>query len=297
MRISHLRDFIILAKHNNFLEAADELYISQSTLSKHIQTLEKELDVQLFTRSTRTVQLSPFGKVYLPHAQRLVDDYDKSLAELNQFKDELQQTIIIGTIPIMASYGITQAIMAFSKYFPKAKVRVIEADSHRLMTILDNGECDIAFIREDHKINDVLTGINFSSDRLVAVLPKTHKLAKNRNLSLQELSNETFLFLQPGTTMYDLSVNSCRSAGFEPVIAYTGNRAENILDLVKEGMGISLLMEKPISFLNPKGVSLIPIIPEIQTDIKLLHSKNRKPTSITKAFLDFISETTLSVSI
>lgn len=297
MRISHLRDFIILAKHNNFLEAADELYISQSTLSKHIQTLEKELDVQLFTRSTRTVQLSPFGKVYLPHAQRLVDDYDKSLAELNQFKDELQQTIIIGTIPIMASYGITQAIMAFSKYFPKAKVRVIEADSHRLMTILDNGECDIAFIREDHKINDVLTGINFSSDRLVAVLPKTHKLAKNRNLSLQELSNETFLFLQPGTTMYDLSVNSCRSAGFEPVIAYTGNRAENILDLVKEGMGISLLMEKPISFLNPKGVSLIPIIPEIQTDIKLLHSKNRKPASITKAFLDFISETTLSVSI
>lgn len=291
MHINYLKDFIILAKHTNFLGAADELYISQSTLSKHIQALEKELDVQLFNRSTRNVQLSSYGKMYLSHAQRIVDNYEKSLAELNQFKDELQQTITIGTIPIMASYGITQAIMAFRRRFPQSKVHVIEADSQRLMTILDNGECDIAFIREDHQMNDNLTGINFATDRLVAVLAKNHRLAKNTSLSLTELAQEIFLFLQSGTVMYDLSVNACRAAGFEPIIAYTGKRAENILDLVKEGMGISLLMEKPISFLNHKGVSLIPITPAIQSDIKLVHPSSRKPSYLTKAFLDFIIET------
>lgn len=292
MNLQYLKEFIRLAKHNNFLEAAEELYISQSTLSKHIQSLEKELDVQLFTRSTRNVQLSPYGKIYLPYAQQLVTDYEKSLTVLNQFKDELQQTIVIGTIPIMASYGITQTIMTFKNRFPQTKVHVIEADTQQLMTLLDNGECDIAFIREDPQLKVDLTGINYATDRLVAVLPKTHPFVKRENIHLSELAQEAFLFLQPGTIMYELSINTCRSAGFEPTIAYTGNRAENIIELVKEGMGIALLMEKPITFLNPKGVTLVPITPEVHTDIKLFQSNKKKTTSITQYFLDFIKEKT-----
>lgn len=87
----------------------------------------------------------------------------------------------------------------------------------------------------------------------MAVLPQAHRLAKSERITLSELADESFLFLNQGTVMYDLSVNACRNAGFEPSIAYTGKRAENILDLVKEGMGISLLMEKPITYLNSKG--------------------------------------------
>lgn len=291
MDIAHLKDFIILAAHNNFLEASEELYISQSTLSKHIQLLEKELDVKLFIRSTRTVQLSPYGKAYLPYAKQIVEDYEQSLIELNQFKDKLLQTITIGTIPIMAPYGITHAIMDFRTIYPHTNVHVIEADSQRLMDILESGECDIAFIREERSKKDDPTSIQFSTDHLVAVLPQKHEFAKKKCLRLDELSQEPFLFLNKGTVMYDLSVRSCRSAGFEPTVSYTGKRAENILDLVKEGMGISLLMEKPIAYLNSKGVVIVPITPEIRTDIKVYPSKNKELTTITKAFLEFINET------
>ncbi|MBO0410625.1 LysR family transcriptional regulator [Enterococcus hulanensis] len=290
MNINYLRDFVILTKHNNYLEAAEELFISQSTLSKHIQLLEKELDVKLFIRTTRNVQLSPYGKEYLPYAEEMVSLYEKSVTELNQFKDKLLQTITIGAIPIMAPYGITQAIMDFRKMYPQTNVHVIEADSQQLMAILENGECDLAFIREEPKINEKLARIHFSTDHLVAVLPQSHKLAKSKRIMLNELSDESFLFLNKGTVMYNLSVTACREAGFEPTIAYTGKRAENILDLVKEGMGISLLMKKPISYLNSKGVVMVPIYPEIRTDINVYHAKTKEITPITQAFLEFIGE-------
>ena len=288
MNINYLKDFVILAKHNNYLEAAEELFIAQSTLSKHIQLLEKELDVKLFIRTTRNVQLSPYGKEYLPYAEELVRYYEESLTDLNQFKDKLLQTITIGTIPIMAPYGITQAIMNFRKMYPQTNVHVIEADSQKLLNFLEIGECDIAFIREEPKVNEKLAKIHFSNDHLVAVLPQAHRLAKSERITLSELADESFLFLNQGTVMYDLSVNACRNAGFEPSIAYTGKRSENILDLVKEGMGISLLMEKPITYLNSKGVTMVPIYPEIKTDINVYHSKTKELTPITKAFIEFI---------
>lgn len=290
MNINYLKDFVILSKHNNYLEASEELFISQSTLSKHIQLLEKALDVKLFIRTTRNVQLSPYGKEYLPYAKEIVKLYERSLTELNQFKDKLLQTITIGAIPIMAPYGITQAIMDFRKMYPQTNVHVIEADSQQLMTILENGECDLAFIREEPAMNETLTRTHFSNDHLVAVLPQSHRLAKNKRIALNELANESFLFLNKGTVMYHLSVNACREAGFEPMIAYTGKRAENILDLVKEGMGVSLLMEKPITYLNSKGVIMVPIYPEIRTEINVYHAKTKEITPITKAFLEFISE-------
>lgn len=292
MRIEYLKDFVILAKHANFLTASDELYISQSSLSKHIQALEKELGVQLFNRSTRDVRLSSYGQMYLPYAQKMVNNYEKSLMKLNQVKDNSQQTITIGSVPIMASYGITRAIMTFRKKFPRSKVHVVEGDTQPLITLLDHEECDVAFIRSYHQISDDFNVVDFATDRLVAVLPSNHPLAKNTSLKLKELAQEAFLFLKPGSFMYNLSVDTCHLAGFEPIIAYTGKRAENILDLVKEGMGVSLLMEKPVLFLNHKNLSLVPVTPAVQSDIKLVYPSNRKISNITKSFINFIIETT-----
>jgi len=270
------------------------LYISQSALSKHIQLLEKELDVNLFIRTTRNVQLSPYGKEYLPYAKNIVKEYSESITSLNIFKDKLSQTINIGTIPIMAPYGITQAISDFRKMYPLTNVHVIEADSQKLISILEKRECDIAFVREESKVNIGLSKQHFSTDHLAAILPIGHKLAKNKNLALSDLSDESFLFLNPGTVMYDLSVNACNHAGFDPVVAYTGKRAENILELVKEGMGISLLMEKPIKYLNARGTVVIPILPEIRTDINVYHNKDIGNKPIVSAFLDFLSEVVIN---
>lgn len=72
MDLNYIKEFVLLANINNFQEAADSLYISQSTLSRHIQTLEKELQNKLFDRTTRTVRLSEFGRFFLPYAQDMI---------------------------------------------------------------------------------------------------------------------------------------------------------------------------------------------------------------------------------
>ena len=102
MELNYIREFVFLANINNFQEAADALYISQSTLSRHIQSLENELQNKLFDRTTRSVQLSEFGKFFLPYAQELVcvgQDFYNDFFQINKQPYEI---IRLAAIPAMA---------------------------------------------------------------------------------------------------------------------------------------------------------------------------------------------------
>jgi DNA-binding transcriptional LysR family regulator len=197
-------------------------------------------------------------------------------------------TLTIGSIPIMASYGITDLIVNFKKANPLFNVNIIEGESADLKKNLLTGKCELAFVREEHATAQDFLAIPFADDHLVAVLPSYHRLAEQKVLELVDLTKEDFLFLQPGTVLYNLCVSECKKAGFTPNITYTGQRAENIIDLIEKGMGISLLMSKPISYLTNPKIRLIPIKPKISTTIKVYHPRNIPLTDTAKHFIEFL---------
>ena len=123
---------------------------------------------------------------------------------------------------------------------------------------------------------------------MVAILPVSHPLAKEKSLTLEQLKNEEFLLLQPGSVLYTLSKKACQEAGFTPNITYTGKRAENIIDLIEKGMGVSLLMKKPISYLSNPKIAIIDIIPTVSTQIKIYYKKDTKLSSAAMHFINSI---------
>ena len=289
MEIQHLKEFIQLAKLENYMEAAEQLFISQSTLSKHIQQLEKELDSSLFDRSTRRVRLSESGRVFLKFAQEIVDKQYQAKTELMNLKDCEEHTLSIGSIPLMAPYHITDVLAAFRRANRRITLNIFEGETTTLLKQLKDKKLDLVFVRE-HQTRpiDGLVRIPFTQDHLVAVLPSQHPLAHQALINLYDLKDEEFLLLQPESLLYRLSVTACQQAGFSPMISYTGKRAENIIDLVEKGMGVSLLMQKPISSLVHSNIKLIPVIPEVKSDINVYYREQDSQNKIVQHFCEFL---------
>lgn len=275
MEIQYLQEFATLAETGNFLDAAENLFISQSSLSKHIKKLEDELGCPLFDRTTRKVRLNDNGRILLEYASQILQLNYQCISVLHSAADSKTQTINIGSIPVTTSYQITDLVWSFRKWNSNIQVNLVEGESSDLKEMLRQNKVEAAFIRDMNEEDNEFVRIPLETDHLCAALPKEHPLAGRRKVSLKELEPEDFLLLDKGTLLHSLVLKSCLTYGFQPNVVYTNKRAESILDLVEKGMGVTLLMKKPLEKLHNPNVSLVDIDPPIETSIKLYYLKNR----------------------
>lgn len=289
MELSYLKEFIVLSETGNYLEAADQLYISQSSLSRHIKALEDELGVTLFERTTRKVILNTPGSMFLPYARQIVGLHQKYQDDLYTYKKNIQGTLSIGSIPSMQQYNILDLVIRYEQKYPNYSLNMIEDDPIRLTTMVQNGELDMAFIRTISPVKAPFAAIEYTRDYLTAVVPVGHKLASKTTISLSDLKNENLLLLSTDTYMYQLCVNACHQAGFEPIIKHTSRRGENLLALVQKNMGIALLTRKPIQESQRTDIISINIAPEISTSISLIYRKDHSLSIPAREFLSMAS--------
>jgi LysR family transcriptional activator of glutamate synthase operon len=289
MDINFLCEFLAIAEKGSFTLAAEELCISQSSLSKHIKSLETELGIQLFDRSTRSVKLSEVGKLILPYVAQLNDINSEIINIIRQYKSK-QKRIKIASIPVMAQYDITGLISRFQKDYPDIPLSVVELESHNIPHLLETGECELAFVRIYEETASGYDYITLYKDHMIAVLPHTHELAHEKEINLLKLRDEKFLLLDKKTMLFEQCYNLCVSAGFMPNISYTGHRPENIIDLVSNGMGVSLLMERHAKYFRNDKVVCVAITPTIESNICLVKNKNRSLSPNSKLFWNYIKE-------
>jgi DNA-binding transcriptional LysR family regulator len=294
MDTERCREFVVLAQTCNYLQAADQLFISQSSLSKHIKALERELGVELFNRTTRRVQLTEHGRVFLPFARKLASTAHDAQAALADASDNERRVIDIGSIPVMVPYGITALLNRFEREHPNVRLHIVEGEADQLKELLRKRQLDIAFIREwdgDVGLDDgdaEFATVDYADDCLAAVLPADHRLASRQSIRLGELANDEFLLLPQGTVMNALITDACAVEGFVPEVRYRGTRAENIIDLVSRGMGVSLLMRTPAAYLTRTAVCIVDLEDPIITHVKLYRLRDREPSAAAREVLDFL---------
>ena len=129
MEINYLKEFVILARTGNYLEAADSLYMGQSSLSRHIKTLEEELDIRLLDRTTRKVSLTEAGRLFLPYAEHIMLLQEQYQDVLLDFKKNNHISLSIGSIPSMTQYHITDALFLYQQKYPDYSLDLIEGDT------------------------------------------------------------------------------------------------------------------------------------------------------------------------
>jgi DNA-binding transcriptional LysR family regulator len=301
MNISYYQEFITLAETRNFWEASERLFMNQSTLSKHIKCLEDELGMPLFVRTTRHVELTEYGKTLLPYAIRLVQTFYDSNTALLKIKSKLNGQIIVGSIPDMDSYGITNIFHNFLESFPNYNIKSLEEDPKDLLPMLREQKCDFVFTREskldfeqNFKNEKEITRVPYLRDHMVAVLPKGHPLAQEKEVPLHDLKGEDFCLLKETSMLYDFAVSKCSEAGFLPNVVFTSERLANLYDMVSLGNGVSLLMNYHtiIRSNNPdliasRGFTTVPVTPTIYTQISLCYLSDSVLSPAAKDFVDF----------
>lgn len=298
MDINHLKEFTVLAETKNYWEAAYRLFLNQSTLSKHIKSMESELGVPLFTRTTRKVELTDFGEALLPYARAVTRLHFEYSAKLMQMQNHQKGLISIGSLPAMAQYHITDLLLDFQRDYPESKIKITEDDPKILSELLLQKSCDLVFLRETKKAGDcvreeqtLLERLPYLTDHMVAVLPLNHPFAAREEITLRDLKDEPFAFIKENTVMYDLCCRSCQEAGFIPNIIFTSHRLDSILDMVTKGGCTALLMNYHVEYPLESAFALKPpfaavkISPSIQTQISLCW---RKETVLSPAAANFI---------
>ena len=288
MDISRFGEFAILAQSRTFLDAAELLFMSQSTLSKHIMAMERELGCNLIDRSQRHVTLTAQGEALLPYAQKIATLQHRYLAAIQIAADEPLERITVGSIPIMAPYGITDAVIDFQQANPSYSVELIEGEGSALKQMLLREDIDLAFIRDGGAIEPEFKKIPFTTDRLVAVIPLDHPLAKRNAIEIDDLIDENFLMLPQGSFVSELTLSLCRKAGFSPRVTFTGKRADNIISLVARDAGVSLLMRKPAESLAGGKVALVPLEPATTSEVRIYLKRSAAYSQAGVSFIGFL---------
>jgi DNA-binding transcriptional LysR family regulator len=285
MEINYLREFVVLAQTGNFMEAADILYCSQSTLSKHIQNMESELGVPLFDRTTRKVALSRFGQLLLPYAKQIAELEDKYTAILQSGLATDREILTLGSIPALAQYKITDVLIDFKKSHPQSTINVMQAGSAEMKKMLRQRKCELAFVRDTDEVDDDLIKIPYAVDTMVAVLPIMHPLAKRKTISLRMLADEDLLLIDKQTMLYRLCVSACEQTGFEPKVAYTDHSLENLVDLVAKGMGVALMTKQLALYVSRPEIAIVEISPCVSTQISLCYLRGVELSDAAKHFV------------
>lgn len=287
MTIEQIKYFLTIEELKNFSLAADELCISQSSLSKHIKKLEEELNITLFDRNTRNLKLTAAGEEFKHSCKLILDEYNLLMSKLKKYGVK-KDTISLATIPVLNQYGLTSSIAKFIKKHPSFKLNIEEMVHVNILNKLKSGEIDIAFMRSDYLSENEFHINNIASDELVLLVPKNHPLATKKYVSLSDLSKESFILLDENSGIYEICMKSCERAGFTPNILYCHSRIETILGLVGAGVGVTLLMNKTTKCFNNYNISTVLLNNKITSTLSLVTYKNKKISRTCETLKEFL---------
>jgi DNA-binding transcriptional LysR family regulator len=297
MELRHLRYFVAVAEEGHITRAAERLGIQQPPLSQQIKAIERELDVQLFRRKARGVELTDAGRAFLREARAMLAQLDRAVETTRSAARGEQGQLCVGVTSTGPLHPLVpRAIRAFREACPMVSLTLEECLSNELVDRLQNESMDVAFIRTSLSDRDRLAVHRLIEEPMVVALPSTHVLAqgdRGTSVSFHRLAAETFiLYGPPGTGMYDATIAACHAAGFNPRVGNLGAstqqapRITSTLSLVAAGLGISFVPSS-LQRMNMDGVAYRSLKGAAQPKAVLnLASRRGDPSAVVKQFLN-----------
>lgn len=286
MQLSYLCEFAELAKCRSYAVAADNLFLSESSLSRHIKKLEEEIGVPLFHRSTRKVELTEFGSELLPCASRAVELRDELTAIAAKHRRADKELLTISAIDTFDRYlPYDEWLPAFQKKNPGI-VLEISAPTAPAGKLLQNSPSTVCFVPELMGCEDPnLKRLTVCSDRMTAVISAMHPLANKERISFPDIKNEQLVFLRNNSPMFEVCMKACEKYGFRPSVRITAD-GRYIKDLVRQGFGIGILLNYASMRSMDENLVYRTFDPPVSVNLNLVYSKDA--SSAVQRFISYI---------
>ena len=262
MELRHLRYFRAVAEELHFGRAAERMHIAQPPLSQQIKQLERELGVELLTRSTRRVDLTAAGAAYLTRVVAILDAVDDAAAQARRVADGLEGHLSIGCVGSATYSVLPRLVRAMHDALPQLEISIRgEMLAPAQLEALRSGDIDIGLLRPP--VPDAgIRCVTLRRDPLIAALPDGHPLARHDQLDVADLRDQDFIAHagQGRSVMGGVLAAVCADAGFAPRIRHEVSETSTLVTLVAAGLGVAVV-PAPTADLDVAGVSYRPLRP------------------------------------
>jgi DNA-binding transcriptional LysR family regulator len=258
-----------VAVRGSFSDAASELHLSQSAVSQHVATLEREVGMKLLERTSRGPRLTPAGDVLVRAAEAAITRLDEAEREINAIAGLEAGEISVASFPSASATLLTSAVSEFTARHPRITVRIHEAEPEESLPMLRGGELDLAVtfdypsVPRDWEDRDV-ERIHLLTESMHVALPRSHPLADRDRVKLNELRDEAWLNSVRPSSCSELVVGACRDAGFEPRSTFQSDDYHVLQGFVAAGLGVTLLPDLALPTLR-NDIVVLGVDPEPPT--------------------------------
>ncbi len=241
MTITQLKYVLAVAQYQNFTKAANKVYVTQPTLSMQIQKLEDELDVQIFDRSKKPIELTETGKKIVQQAHNIVNESDRIQDIVDQEKGFIGGDFKIGVIPTIMPTLLPMFLMNFVNRYPKVKLRIEEMTTENIIDGLLEGSIDAAIAATPLE-NELIKERPLYYEPFVCYDPQNANEAKGK-MKVEDIEVDKLLLLEDGHCFKDNVLNLCSSSRRTDSDRFTleSGSFETMIKLSDEGLGMTLL--------------------------------------------------------
>jgi DNA-binding transcriptional LysR family regulator len=291
VELRHLEQFLSVADEQSFTRAAARLHVVQSALSVSIRSLERELGVRLFDRTTHRVELTDTGRALVPEARRTLAAADAARDAVAAVRGGLRGTIRIGIMDSLSLIDLAGMLTDFHLQWPEVRLiprSAAQGGSSELATEVAEGRLDLAFAALPDGYPSGLTVRELASEQMVLACPPGDPLAKRRVIELHELAGKRFVEFPTGWGARITTDRLFLRDGLQREIAVEVADIPNMTDLVSAGFGFAFLGPSMIS--GRKGLVLRRVRPGPEFVVSMITSNAQPLSAAAQSMVDLVSQ-------
>lgn len=292
MTITQLKYVLAVAEHKNFTKAAEKTFVTQPTLSMQIQKLEEELDIKIFDRSKKPIELTAVGNKIVDQARNIVNEAERMQDVVDQEKGFIGGVFKLGIIPTVMPTLLPMFLKNFTNKYPQVQLKIEELTTPEIISKINDGHLDAAIAATPLYHENIKERVLYY-EPFVGYIPSSHRLSEKKKIERADLDIEDILLLEDGHCFRDGIINLCKSSklnGNDSFQLESGS-FETLIKLSNEGMGMTLLPflhTLDISEAQKKNLKYF-VDPPPAREVSVIYSRSELKMQIIDALFDLIS--------
>jgi DNA-binding transcriptional LysR family regulator len=286
--LNSLLVFHEVAKHKSFSKAAEELFISQPAVTKHIKELERKVGMVLIRRGKGGFALSEAGRMLFNYTHKISSDLLKIEDLLEELKEDYQGVLRIGTTESYSKGLMPKLLSEFQASFPLIKISLDVGNSEEIERNLLSYKDDLGLIART-KVSSRFESFPFLKEKLVLIVSPNHPLGKKKTVTLKELRTYPLIIRAKGSTTREIVLEAFKEVGIRPSLLIEAGSSEFIKQWVSEGRGVSIIIKRAVEDEEKRGIiKAVPLAEDLHLQVAFLCLKGAKSNPAVKTFVNFI---------
>lgn len=286
--LGDLRAFLAASDLGSFKAAAQALHVSQSALSRRIDKLEDALGVELFTRTTRRIELTTIGRTFVHRARNVILELETALIGIKDVAEQLSGEVTIACVPSAVGYFLPSVLEEYRKHYPKIRVRILDESSSNVLLAVTRGDADFGVTYIGTQEADIFFK-PLIEEVFVLACPASHPLSKRKKVTWKDIAQHGYIALAQGSGNRFLIDQALAQSDERPRWFYEVNHVPALISLVMSGLGVGVAPRMALPPDGQEGLVAIPITnPIVSRKLGLITRRGRQLPVAAQVLYDMI---------